>query len=258
MNSVKIGDIIKPYSGEGNIEDWLAKLSLVVKVSKIKNEAEVIPMFLEGSPIALYLQMNEEEKESADLIKEKLRRVFGLNPFSAYDQLINKKWRGEPMDIYALELERLARIAEVNNEKTLIRAFVVGLPEEIGRELRSLPEIEETSLSQLIFRARALVSSSKGEVAASVMNASRRTNEIEKLKEKEVERKIYKGRIKCAHCKMEGHHFKNCRKRLITCWNCGNKGHFADNCDQGNEQTGATVQEVVPVEDSENTYRQCK
>ena len=38
------------------------------------------------------------------------------------------------------------------------RAFVSGLPSNISRELRALPEVEKIEISELIGRARALLS----------------------------------------------------------------------------------------------------
>ena len=48
---------IKPFDGSGDISEWLNKFQLIVKLRSIDNEASILPMFLEGSALSLYLEL---------------------------------------------------------------------------------------------------------------------------------------------------------------------------------------------------------
>src|SRR5678816_1670847 len=108
-SSFKIFDVVKPFDGVGDLESWILKVELVVKTQKLKNEESLLPMLLEKEALAVYLELSEEEKLSAEEIKKKLRKVFGEDPFVAFSQLCAKRWSGENIDVYMNEIKRLAR-----------------------------------------------------------------------------------------------------------------------------------------------------
>ena len=43
-------DMVKTFSGEGDVEAWLAKVELVAKLTSIDDVASFIPLYLEGEP----------------------------------------------------------------------------------------------------------------------------------------------------------------------------------------------------------------
>ena len=50
--SVKVtSDMIRPFSGEGDVVAWLKKIQLVAKLQKITDLASFLPLYLEGEAI---------------------------------------------------------------------------------------------------------------------------------------------------------------------------------------------------------------
>ena len=49
-------DILRPFTEEGDVVAWLNKLKLVTKLQKIEDIATLIPMYLEGNALAVYLE----------------------------------------------------------------------------------------------------------------------------------------------------------------------------------------------------------
>ena len=55
-------EMIKPFSGEGDVVEWLRKVRLVAKLQNIADLASLIPLYLEGDALVLYLEMKEHEQ----------------------------------------------------------------------------------------------------------------------------------------------------------------------------------------------------
>ena len=142
--------------GQGDVIQWLTKLDFVAKLRKIKNVAEVILLFLEGPAFSVYSEM-AGEKQDASCIRQAMTTAFATNPFHAYEEMCRRVWRDEPVDVYLTDLRRLALLAGVTSELLLLRAFVVGLPSAVSRELRALSGVERMPLSDVVERARCLV-----------------------------------------------------------------------------------------------------
>lgn len=86
------------------------KVTLVAKLQKITDLASFIPLYLESDALALYLELSEEDQASAEKI-QKLKVAFTDDAFSAFGKLVQMKWTGEPVDVYANEIRRLAGLA---------------------------------------------------------------------------------------------------------------------------------------------------
>lgn len=266
MSNVKVKDVVKPYSGDDDIEAWLIKVELVARLTKVKNQAEFIPLFLEGPALAVYLQMNEEDLKSPEKIKQRLKEAFGEDPFVAYQKLVNARWDGEPIDVYATELGRLARSAGIEGETILKRAFVVGLPSEVGRDLRALKDIEAMSMPDLISRARA-ISAAVRETDLVAIARDTQGKRVGHERDRRGVNRDMRG-VRCFECKRLGHMARNCYEkpekhgkeldvnrdmRGIRCFECKKLGHVASDCHekpekQGNEFDGP----VGPATDPSN------
>ena len=59
-------DILRLFTGEGYVVMWLNKLKLVVKLQKIEDIATLIPMYLEGNALAIYLEMGERDQPDGE------------------------------------------------------------------------------------------------------------------------------------------------------------------------------------------------
>ena len=123
----------------------------------ISDTSTLIPLFWEGPAYAVFTEMPEADRKKSDKIEEKLKEAFGTNPFRAYEELMQCKWDGESVDVFLSRLRKLAKHAGVESDDLLRRAFVVGLPAYVSRELRSLPNIENAKIPSLLARARVLI-----------------------------------------------------------------------------------------------------
>ena len=50
-------DVIPPFSGEGDVVRWIKMVKLVAKLQKVQDLESLIPLFLHGDALALYLEM---------------------------------------------------------------------------------------------------------------------------------------------------------------------------------------------------------
>ena len=79
-------DILRTFIGEGNVIVWFNKLKLVAKLREIEDVAKLIPMYLEGHALAVYLEL-KKKKDQADAksIQKRLKTAFSEGAFEAYN-----------------------------------------------------------------------------------------------------------------------------------------------------------------------------
>lgn len=94
-------DTIRPFDGQGDVVAWLTKVKLVARLQHITDLASLIPLYLEGDALALYMEMHETEMTDAEMIESMLLKAFMDGPFVAYGKLIKSKWTGESIDVHA-------------------------------------------------------------------------------------------------------------------------------------------------------------
>ncbi len=227
---IKFTDIVPIFDGTGDVEDWITKFELVCKLQDVESQAAtILPMMLTGSALSTYMEMGAKEKLDADFITRRLRRVFGMDPFVAYERLTQMRWGGEAIDVYLNKIRCLARTAGIKDDVIVKRAFVTTLPPIISKDLRSLPDIETLGVEDLVTRARALSACSTTSSFASVA-----------IREPSKE----KPQIRCYGCGQLGHLKRNCPqssgRRITKCWRCGTPGHISRDCNHtGNGEGGA-------------------
>ena len=255
MSTIKVsGDMVKPFTGEGDVVAWLQKVKLVAKLSGIKELESFMPLYLEGGALAVYLEMSETSQKSADEIEKRLKEVYTDGPFVAYGKIIGMRWSGESVDVYANELRRLAGLAGfegVGLEHVVRLAFITGFPDDIGVELQQQTGVKSWSVSSLVARARTLVtarSSVASTGAIGVSSGNRLSRGAANVRGRGGmrggagrgggERVAFRG--KCFKC--EGPHMaRDCPERKsIKCYACGEDGHISYNCpaeasNQGND-----------------------
>ena len=236
MANIRVSDIVQPYAGEGDVVQWLDKLTLVVKRLKNTSVADVLPLFLDGPAYAVYSEMPEADKKDSNLVAAALKEAFGLNSFLAYEEFTSRRWRdGEAVDVYLAELRRLAKLADVETDSLLRRQFIVGLPVAVSRELRAMRQVSATPLSDILNRARSLLAESTVRDSAAVSVAN-----------------IQNGAGKSRRCfRCGGAHFvKNCTAPAADaaprCWTCGMSGHTSRYCTQGNAPRRAAALAALP------------
>ena len=261
---VKISsDMMRCYGGEGDVVAWLKKGRLVAKLMEIDDLASFIPLYLEGSALALYMEMSDAEQRDIDQIESRLKEAFAQGRFEAYGQLKVLTWRGEQVDVFANETRRLAGLAGWTGEGLELAvklAFITGFPDHVSVELKRMMCAEEVNMGALIARARLLVTGTSAECPEVVAMAAGRKEAPGKQRETP---RNSKGGIRCFKC--GGPHFvKDCRAPIASCYRCGDETHWANKCDkvtcyrcqgvghiareckQGNGQGGAAVSGAPP------------
>ena len=224
-------DMIKPFTGEGDVVSWLKKVTLVAKLQKITDVASFIPLYLEGDALALYLELSEEDQESAVKIQEKLKVAFTDDAFSAFGKLVQMKWTGEPVDVYANEIRRLAGLAKfdkVGLENVVKLTFVNGFPDNISVALQQVPNVLTMEMSELISHARILSSKQQGGVVA--VTARRGGEGSGGVRPENKPRPIqFKGQ--CFRCGGP-HMIRDCKETKVRCFRCNKIGHVASRCQE--------------------------
>ena len=253
--NLRLTDLLRPFNGQGDVLEWFNKLELIARIKGLTNLENVIPLFLEGSAYSLYAELSEADKLSVDAIKGKLINAYGLNPYVAYEQFMRRIWRDEPVDVYVTDLRRLARLADVESEKLIQKAFVVGLPAVVSRELRASAGISKLTLPELVDRARVLLTELTGiekTLAAVSIGRSgvgeRKPGGGSSASAPVVGSEPRPGKARPMKCYRCGgpHMARYCPdKPKFECWSCGKEGHSAKYCNQGNGAGGATA-EVAP------------
>ena len=108
MAKVRPGsNILKPFSGEGDMVAWLKKVRLVARLQHVDDVASLLPLYLEGNALALCMEMKEEDQKYISLIKARLMD----GTFTAYRKLTMVRWAGEHVDVYANKIRLLAGLA---------------------------------------------------------------------------------------------------------------------------------------------------
>ena len=245
--------LIPEFDGSGtqSVVEWIEKLELVCKLRKVKSVADVLPLRLTGGAFAVYLQLPEKDRASADKIKEALKTAFAVDPYEAYEQFIGRKLRaGEPPDVYLAELRRLSSLFGVLADKALTCAFVGGLPEHVRQLLRAGSRMEDLTLDQVLARARAVIKDDSPFLGTTEASFGVTTQQGSEFCATAVSRRCYAcgGPNHLARDCLVRHQInrgsgelarggKNRPQQRPRCYRCGDVGHIAAKC-PGNEHGG--------------------
>ena len=204
-------DIIRPFSGEGDVVAWLKKVRLVVKLQQVDNVACLLPLYLEGDALALYMEMEEDDQKQIEQIEAWLKEAFTDDAFTAYRKVTMIRWAGKCMDVYANKIRQLvglARFKEDGLERLTKLTFVTGFPDTISIRLQQVSNIKAMTMGDLISRARVLTTAEEQnqDVVAdthSPHNSARSSPSTN---------------VTCYRCNIKGHLAKDCRKREMQCY----------------------------------------
>lgn len=227
-------DVIKTFSGEGDVVAWMKKVTLVARLQGLKDLASLIPLFLEGNALALYLQLSDEEQKDIDIIQSKLETAFADDPFTAFSKLAVKKWTGEPVDVFATEIRRLAGLAKFTGtglENLVKLTFINGFPDQVGVALQQMPNVLKLEMSDILDRARILTAKQvhPAEIAAVSVGAARVSTDNNNFKrDNDGASNQSQNRGPCFRCGGP-HLIRNCREK-VRCFKCNKFGHVASKC----------------------------
>ena len=139
-------DVIKPFSNEGDVVAWLKKVRLV---ARLQNVDSLLPLYLEGDALALYMEMEETSQRDIEQIESQLKEAFTDNALAAYRKLTMVRRTGEHVHVFANKIRQLiglARFKEAEMEKLTKLAFITGFPNTISIELQQSPNIKAMTM----------------------------------------------------------------------------------------------------------------
>ena len=152
-------EIIKSFSGKGDVVTWLRKVGFVAKLQNIADLTCLIPLYVEDDALALYLEMNERKQTGVKRMEDRLEEAFTGGVFVSYNKLSIIRWAGQTVDVYANEIRKLAGLsgfAEEGLETAVKMAFVNGFPEDVSVALQQIPNVMGTDMNELISKGRVL------------------------------------------------------------------------------------------------------
>lgn len=225
--SVKVSDLIRTYedsTSSGDFSDWCDKLELVAGLQKITDLSSFMPLFLGGAAFAVYKQLSSEVKKDYVKVKDELLTAFSENCFNAYEQFRTRTLvEGETVDFFLADLRRLAKLMGQEQAGPMLRcAFVAGLPTDVASQIKSVLAVEKLSLTDIVTRARMILSTHAGHATVAAGAASQRST------------------TRCYNCQSSEHRVKECplnrgksNKRQVRCYTCNQFGHISRHCSQG-------------------------
>ena len=211
--------------------------------------------------------MGETDRKDPAKIKNRLKEAFCDGPFVAHAKLSSMEWGGEEVDVFANEIRRLAGLARFEGpylEHIVKLTFINGLPDYMSVQLQQVRDILDSSLAEILTRARVLTAhkATSGAVAAVAINGRpswqegrERASQTPPPGRERVSKTPPPGsggfRGKCFEC--GGPHMaRYCTTktpRAIRCYRCGREGHIAVYCGkgqgQGNEQGETAAPAVI-------------
>ena len=164
-------------------------------------------------------------------------KYTSTDSLTAFEELKNRVFRHESVDVYLADIKRLSKIVDPDiSEKFLCVAFLAGLPDQVKKQIRATSVSDDLVLEDYVEIARKLVATPSTCMAAvqeqsnssivcfecGVHGHTRRT--CPKLES-----------LKCVGCEDFGHTVQNCRRKK-KCFICGDFSHLANACPRKRRQ----------------------
>ena len=220
---IEASKAIKHFDGEGDVASWLAKIELVASLTDVKDVAKLVPLYLEGGALALYLELDDSKRNDFRCLSQELLRAYSDSQIVSFSKLRALQWAGEPVEVFANNIRKLARGSGLTGEgleQVVKLSLITGFPDSISVELQQATGVDNMSVSDVLSRARVLANNTKiGSMAAPAVGGQGGQKGDAKREP-----------LKCYDC--GGPHIaRYCpeRKKDSGCWKCGGP-HIARFC----------------------------
>ena len=145
-------------------------------------KAKKLPTLLEGEPLAIWLELSEEQRGSYETAKAKIIKAMApVRFFSLDDFRTCKPCPNEALPVFYHELRQLVKQAmpeasEDTRKQLILHQFVSGLPTNLRKQLRATGEVND--VDAVMERAKFLMTMEEPQKTAATKPA-----EVQELKE---------------------------------------------------------------------------
>ena len=196
--------LVPEYDGTGDVVEWFTRATLLCEMRGV-DLMTVIPLRLAGGAFAVWSQLQADDRRSLIAVRSALFAAFALDQFAAYDAFSDRRLRpGESPDVYLSELRRLAALFGGVPDRTLLCAFVAGLPESVRQTVRAGTRAESLDLNSTLARVRAVLSDDRSITMAAAAGRGKPA--------------AARGRSSVG------------QRRVRRCWTCGAPNHISPQC----------------------------
>ena len=233
---MKLTDVVRRYSGEGDVCAWIERFEMVWKLqASTEDQAKVLPLFLEGAAYEVYAQMAEPDKVDSGKVKASLQSALGISSALAYAKFKMCELAGtEALDAFLAELRRFARVIARGDgqalEPIVLCQFVEGLPEPARSQLQALRSGANWTTMEVLACAKGLLQQHSlgpagGLLGHKTQNGDARCSTGERRHQGEHS-------VRCKGCLRWGHSQDQCQ---VRCFRCNEVGHIKSECVQAGQ-----------------------
>ena len=158
--------IPKTFSS-GDVDEWFSRFEICSTANEwnAATQAAKLPTLLEGEALAVWLELDDDDKADYSKAKKAIKSKLLPPAFSALDRFNRRSMLpGETLNLYVHELKRLLQQAMPDlqadaKEQLLLHQFLTGLPPAVSKQLRSTGETKQ--LEATVQRARLIMTVEK-------------------------------------------------------------------------------------------------
>ena len=159
FQKVRLNEVVVKFTGEGDVAEWIDQVRIAKRIMQLTDSdlADLAALALKDKAFAVYKQMPDAKKSNFEEIANALMTAFAEDKLSAHAAATNRKYvDGEGVDAFMNELKRLGGIAKASDD-TIQAWFILGLPTEVAKRMRSTPKVFNLPEDALLEMARAMV-----------------------------------------------------------------------------------------------------
>ena len=215
--------LISEFDGSADVVEWFSRTELLCEHRGV-SVASVLPLRLTGGAFSVWSQLPPASRGCVSAVREALYAAFALDQHAAYEAFTHRDLRiGESADVYLADLRRLSTLFGGVPDRTLVCAFIAGLPDSVRQVIRAGSRAEGLSLDDVLTRARAVLSDERFSVAAA---ASRGRT----LQREQQPARRHQSRGEASHVTSTQQQQRRGARGPPRCWVCGEIGHISLVC----------------------------